>query len=72
MEDGQHKGRGLSGAGMGKAHDVVPLHDQRDCLCLYRRWRYIARRGNAGCDLVVETKCVKSHKLLIFILLQQL
>ena len=39
MEDGQHKGRGLAGAGMGQAHDVVPLHDQRDCLCLYRRWR---------------------------------
>ena len=53
MEDGQHKGRGLPGAGMGQAHEVVPLHDQRDCLCLYRRWRYIGSRRNAGRDLVV-------------------
>jgi hypothetical protein len=53
MEDWQHKGRSLPGAGMGKAHDVVPLHDERDCLYLYRRWRYIVRRGNAGRDLVV-------------------
>ena len=66
MEDGQHKGRGLPGAGMGQAHDVVPLHDQRDCLCLYRRWRYIVRRGNAGRDLVVKIKCVKFHKFLFF------
>jgi len=53
MEDWQHKGRGLPGAGLGQAHEVAPLHDQRDCLCLYRGWRYLARRGNAGRDLFV-------------------
>ena len=66
MEDGQHKGRGLPGAGLGQAHDVVPLHDQRDCLCLYRRWRDITRRFNAGRDLGVKIKCVKFHKFLLF------
>ncbi len=53
MQDRQHKGRGLAGAGMGQAHDVAPLHDQRNCLFLYGCWRYIARRGNAVRDLGV-------------------
>ena len=67
MEDRQHKGRGLAGAGMGQAHDVVPLHDQGDCLCLYRRWGYITGRGNAGRNLVVKIKCVQFNKLLKFL-----
>ena len=66
MQDGQHKGRGLAGAGLGQAHDVLPLHDQRDCLFLYRRWRDIARRGNAGRDVGVKIKCGKFHKFLFF------
>ena len=64
MQDRQHKGRGLPGAGLGKADDIVPLHNQRYCLFLYRRWRYIVRRGHSGRDLVVKIKCVKFHKIL--------
>ncbi len=66
MEDGQHKGRGLPGAGLGQAHEVAPLHDLRDCLRLYRRWRDITRRFNAGCDLGLKIKGVKIHNFLLF------
>ncbi len=62
IEDRQDKGRGLAGAGMGQAHDVVPLHDQGDCLGLDRGWGEIACRDNAGGDLGVKIKCVKFHK----------
>ncbi len=53
MQDGQHKGRGLAGAGMGQAHEVAAGHDQRDGLGLDRRRRQVGSRRNAGRYLVV-------------------
>ncbi len=61
LENRQHKGRCFACSRLGKAHDVVPLHDRRDGLVLDGRRRVIAERCDAGCYLWMEIERIKTH-----------
>jgi len=46
LQQGQRERRRLAGAGLGRAHDVVPLQHWRDCLRLDRRHGLVAQIGH--------------------------
>ena len=46
LEDRQDEGRRLAGPGLGSSHEVAAGEDERDGLCLDRRWRGVAGVGH--------------------------
>jgi len=46
LQDGQHEGGGLAGAGLGAGHEVAAGEDERDRVALDRGWRDVAGIGD--------------------------
>ncbi len=56
LQNGQHKGRGLAGAGLGYAQNVAPLQHDGDRLLLNRGGRGVPSRLDARVDARVKRK----------------
>ena len=56
LQDRQDEGRGLAGAGLGQAHDVVSLEGRRDGLLLDGRGLEITDGLDPGRDIGVKIK----------------
>ena len=61
LQQRQHEGGGLAGAGLGQAHHVAPLRDQRDRLLLDRRRHAVAQGLDPCRDARIKIKCLEIH-----------
>ena len=61
VEDRQHEGGGLAGAGLGQAEDVTALRGRGDGLLLDGGGRDVARRSGRRQKARVEGQLVKIH-----------
>src|SRR5438552_97308 len=61
LQNRQHEGSGLAGAGLSQAHEVVPLHDGRYSLKLNGRGHSISQRLHARSDTRVKIERFESQ-----------
>ena len=61
LQDGQHEGRGLAGAGLSQAQHIAPLQDDGNGLLLDGRGRGIAHCLDARANARIEGKLFKIH-----------
>ena len=61
LEDGEDEGGRLAGPGLGRAHDVATLEDERDRLDLDGRGRGEALVGNGAEEFGRQAERIKGH-----------
>ena len=61
LEDGEDEGRGLAGPGLGRAHEVATLEDERDRLDLDGRWGGKALVGHRAQEFGRQAERIEGH-----------